>query len=1028
MKRKLIYATLTGLFLLLFTSPGFGATKIYLPRDNRIKSHFNRFPKFSAAKLKDILILNSQENLRLLRKRTDRKKVTHLRYNQLFKGIPIWGYHIIVAEDQSGNIVSLHGTKVSDIAAGIKIGKLLHSDFDAQQALLEMKQMHIENSHLVDQFWEFKNESSQKMIYLDDSGEARVCYVVSFFVDVQQGGYPSRPTIIIDASTGKIIKEFDGLEYAVGFGPGGNEKTGKYQYGLDFPAFEVDELNFNCFMDTVKVKTWDMHNGSSPPTVHTFECYQNTYKEINGGFCPLNDAHFFGGVVYDLYQEWFDTAPLPFQIVIGVHWSNNIENAVWTGSEAIFGDGAIHFYPLVGLDVVSHEISHGFTEQNSNLLFDDQSGGINEAFSDMAGEAAEYYLKGTNDFMVGWEVCKGSCALRYMDDPPKDGISIDSANDYYEGMDIHRSSGVFNKAFYKLAVTPEWNTRKAFEVFVKANQDYWEPSTNFVQGAEGAYDAAVSLGYCAQAVKEAFEAVDIFIESRQSPQADFYYDITNFLTVEFTDNSKGFCDSIAWLWEFGDGHESTAQNPSHTYASVGTYTVRLTVTDSSGHEYSESKSLTVAEETTDYCESAGQIYNYQWIAKVTVGDFSNSSTASGYSEFVSEKIEIQKATPYSVTLTHGPAESSYQKFWRIWADLNQDGDFVDPGEKLFEGLTNDVITGNITVPMTAIDGQTRLRVSLSAFGYPPPCGNIGFGEVEDYTLIIGSIPEPVEPVADFTYISNGLTVSFNDQSTDPDSSIVNWLWEFGDGYESTAQHPTHTYTSGGTYTVRLTVTDSNGQEYSESKSLQIIDEQNEIHFPSDSDIFSNQYFSKFVAGASAEYAGYGGENGNWRSLNVNGKTTYSNVKCLIVRYDQSDGDYSVLYLAQASDRNIMCLRAFGYSEDVGNFDRDFSSSPVLFIPKNPQVRQTWTYIDGTTVTVESLNDFVPQMSTGHGPFPNCLRTKWQDGSETDYTYWSPTGLPVKVLNYNDGEVGGYELNKFIAGPIAMPGIILLLLQ
>jgi hypothetical protein len=86
MKKKLIYATLAGLFLLLFVSLGFGATKIYLPRDNRIKSHSNRFPKFSAAKLKDIIGLDSQGNLKLLRKRTDRKKVTHLRYNQLFNG------------------------------------------------------------------------------------------------------------------------------------------------------------------------------------------------------------------------------------------------------------------------------------------------------------------------------------------------------------------------------------------------------------------------------------------------------------------------------------------------------------------------------------------------------------------------------------------------------------------------------------------------------------------------------------------------------------------------------------------------------------------------------------------------------------------------------------------------------------------------------------------------------------------------------------------------------------------------------
>ena len=306
--------------------------------------------------------------------------------------------------------------------------------------------------------------------------------------------------------------------------------------------------------------------------------------------------------------------------------------------------------------------------------------------------------------------------------------------------------------------------------------------------------------------------------------------------------------------------------------------------------------------------------------------------------------------------------------------------------------------------------------------------NGGDGEVEDYTLILGSIPRPIEPVADFIYTANGLTVSFNDRSTSRDSSIVDRLWEFGDGHESTAQNPTHPYASGGMYIAKLTVTDDGGLKNSVSKSLQIIDEQNETFFPSNSDIFTNQFFSKFVAGASAEYRGYGGEKGNWRSLKVTGKIMYFGVKCLIVRYDQSDGDYSVLYLAQDSDRNIMCLRTFGYSEDDGNFDQNFSSSPVLFIPQNPHVRQTWTFIDEATVTVESSNDFVPQMSTGQGRFPNCLRTNRQDGSKIEYTYWSPTGLPVKFLNYKDGGIGGYELNKFIGKPNAMPEIFLLLLQ
>ena len=75
-----------------------------------------------------------------------------------------------------------------------------------------------------------------------------------------------------------------------------------------------------------------------------------------------------------------------------VHYSNSFENAFWNGQQMTFGDGRNRFYPLVSLDVTAHEVSHGFTEQNSGLVYRNQSGGMNEAFSDMAGEAAEYYF------------------------------------------------------------------------------------------------------------------------------------------------------------------------------------------------------------------------------------------------------------------------------------------------------------------------------------------------------------------------------------------------------------------------------------------------------------------------------------------------------------------------------------------------------------------------------------------------------------------------------------------------------------
>src|SRR3546814_18437778 len=89
------------------------------------------------------------------------------------------------------------------------------------------------------------------------------------------------------------------------------------------------------------------------------------------------------------------------------------------------------------LDVLAHEVSHGYTEQNSNLEYSLQPGGINEAFSDMAGEAAEFFFKGENDFLIGGEILKAPGeALRYMADPTLDGISIGRATDSHDRVSL----------------------------------------------------------------------------------------------------------------------------------------------------------------------------------------------------------------------------------------------------------------------------------------------------------------------------------------------------------------------------------------------------------------------------------------------------------------------------------------------------------------------------------------------------------------------------------------------------------------
>jgi len=284
----------------------------------------------------------------------------------------------------------------------------------------------------------------------------------------------------------------------IGTGPGGNVKTGKYDYGGEiYGPLDVSESNGQCAMDKSGiVKTVDLKHGTSGSDAFVYgnwddNCY-NVHKVINGAYSPLNDAHYFGNVVFDLYDTWLGVAPLNFQLTMRVHYGTNYENAFWNGSAMTFGDGATTFHPLVSLDVSAHEVSHGFTEQHSDLIYSVQSGGVNEAFSDMSGEAAEFFMTGEADFEVGADIFKGDGALRYMANPPLDGSSIDHVDDFTTNMDVHYSSGVFNKAFYELAVTQDWGVKKAFKVFAWANMNCWMPDTTFQQGAECVLDEATA--------------------------------------------------------------------------------------------------------------------------------------------------------------------------------------------------------------------------------------------------------------------------------------------------------------------------------------------------------------------------------------------------------------------------------------------------------------------------------------------------------------------------------------------------------
>jgi hypothetical protein len=136
-----------------------------------------------------------------------------------------------------------------------------------------------------------------------------------------------------------------------------------------------------------------------------------------------------------------------------VHYGDNYENAYWDGTQLTFGDGAGNTHPLTEIDVAAHEMTHGVTDNTADLVYTGESGGLNEATSDIFGTAVEWYANnGTDnpDYLIGEKIDLNGdgTPLRYMDRPSRDGTSPDCWSSTVGNLDVHLSSGPLNHWFY----------------------------------------------------------------------------------------------------------------------------------------------------------------------------------------------------------------------------------------------------------------------------------------------------------------------------------------------------------------------------------------------------------------------------------------------------------------------------------------------------------------------------------------------------------------------------------------------------
>lgn len=481
-------------------------------------------------------LTNLPHTLVFVQEHTDNNKIIHTRLQQHYQGVMVHGGYAI-----------LHSTAPAESLLAnqkpVRMNGLVYQDLEND--LGPQSAEYIKNAHeALQQFKaQFANEvlseeQATPLIYLDKNNRAHWAYKVSVLIHYDNK-IPARQTAIVDAQSFKPYVQWNDIktvtrDLVLANGYGGNEKSGKVVYGKDLPSLLIkrSRLLGVCSMENNEVMVVDVKHFKNCPSIPMkFKCnsqenasvywtgYESDgYDEINGAYSPTNDALYAGNIIKHLYEEWYGVQVLtqsngkPMKLKMCVHYGRGFQNAFWDGRQMTFGDGQNVLYPLVSLGIAAHEVSHGFTEQNADLEYYEESGGLNESFSDMASQAAEFYAQGNNTWIIGSEIMKegaGQEALRFMDQPSRDGMSIDSADDYYSGLDVHFSSGVYNRFFYLLATSPNWDTRRAFDVMVKANMDYWTPNSTFEEAACGVIEAARDFNYSTEEIKKHLHTVAI---------------------------------------------------------------------------------------------------------------------------------------------------------------------------------------------------------------------------------------------------------------------------------------------------------------------------------------------------------------------------------------------------------------------------------------------------------------------------------------------------------------------------------------
>ncbi|MFE2090984.1 M4 family metallopeptidase [Streptomyces sp. NPDC059460] len=383
--------------------------------------------------------LGGQEQLLAKSVLKDADGTVHTRYERTFAGLPVLGGDLVVHAAANGavkgvskatkatvKVASTTAVKSADSVKTFALGRAKAKGTTAPKA-----------------------DTVRKVVWAA-SGKPVLAWE-SVIGGVQHDGTPSELHVITDATTGAKLFEYQGIETGTGTG----QYNGQVTLGttLSGSTYEMTDGTRGGH------KTYDLNGGTSGTgTLFT------DADDVWGNGLPSDrqtagvDAAFGAQATWDYYKDVHARNGIKNDGVGAysrVHYGNAYVNAFWSDSCfcMTYGDGSANAKPLTSVDVAAHEMTHGVTSNTAGLIYSGESGGLNEATSDIMAAAVEFYVSsGTDpgDYLVGEkiDINGDGTPLRYMDQPSKDGTSKDAWYSGIGSIDVHYSSGPANHWFY----------------------------------------------------------------------------------------------------------------------------------------------------------------------------------------------------------------------------------------------------------------------------------------------------------------------------------------------------------------------------------------------------------------------------------------------------------------------------------------------------------------------------------------------------------------------------------------------------